>query len=161
MSPGYSRSASEPVIETGDGTRRKQPARQPALSITVRSSSTYRPMTDSWRRRSVSDGQRKTVDVGTPLSLFAAHLPLGSQNPATRYYHVSRDGQRFLMLGTPEVTLAHHRPPELEAQTVSRMRPASPRFPRYGHEHTKPRNRHQKKSFRAFVRSWLIGDAAD
>ena len=33
MSPGYSRSASEPVIETGDGTRRKQPARQPALSI--------------------------------------------------------------------------------------------------------------------------------
>ena len=51
------------------------------------------------------DGQGKTVDVGTPVSLFAAHLPLGSQNPGTRFYHVSRDGQRFLMLGNPEVTL--------------------------------------------------------
>jgi hypothetical protein len=51
------------------------------------------------------DGQHKTVDVGTSVSLFAAHLFPGSQNPSTRYYHVSHDGQRFLMLGTPEVTL--------------------------------------------------------
>jgi hypothetical protein len=51
------------------------------------------------------DGNRKTVDVGPPVSLFAAHLCPGAQNTNTRRYHVSHDGQRFLMLGNPEVTL--------------------------------------------------------
>ncbi len=51
------------------------------------------------------DRERHSIDIGTPASLFAPHLPGDAQNIAFRHYVVSRDGQRFLVNTLEEVTL--------------------------------------------------------
>ena len=51
------------------------------------------------------DRERHSIDIGTPASLFAPHLPGDAQNIVFRHYVVSRDGQRFLVNTLEEVTL--------------------------------------------------------
>ncbi len=52
------------------------------------------------------DLKNKTVEAGTPVSLFAARLPtLSSTTLHARHYMVSPDGQRFLVQTAKEVTL--------------------------------------------------------
>lgn len=51
------------------------------------------------------DAAGQSVEVGTPVSLFAPHLGGTPQNGFARHYMVSSDGQRFLMDTLKEVTL--------------------------------------------------------
>ena len=52
------------------------------------------------------DSKSGTVETGTPVSLFATHLPaLPSMTTHAQHYMVSRDGQRFLVQTAKEVTL--------------------------------------------------------
>jgi Tol biopolymer transport system component len=52
------------------------------------------------------DSKSATVEIGTPVSLFAARLPaLPSTTTHAQHYMVSPDGQRFLVQTAKEVTL--------------------------------------------------------
>ena len=51
------------------------------------------------------EADRDTVDVGTPVPLFAPRFSGNPQGPSNRQYMVSPDGQRFLIDSPAEVTL--------------------------------------------------------
>jgi Tol biopolymer transport system component len=51
------------------------------------------------------EAHRDTVDVGTPVPLFAPRFSGNPQGPSNRQYMVSPDGQRFLIDSPAEVTL--------------------------------------------------------
>ena len=51
------------------------------------------------------NSERGSVEVGTPMTLFAPRLSGNSQAASNRQYMVSADGQRFLIKAPAEVML--------------------------------------------------------